>query len=70
MKIIEPIEKTLKSYPTFVEIMNSAGYSTKNAGDGYMLIQHKGKRYAVKITEIQTPSEKAVDDIDRLEYLV
>ena len=35
-----------------------------------MLIQHKGKRYAVKITEIEAPSEKAVDDIDRLEYLV
>lgn len=30
MKIIE---KTLKSYPTFVEIMNSAGYSTKDVAE-------------------------------------
>lgn len=34
-----------------------------------MLIQHKGKRYAVKITEIESQPENAVDDIDRLEYL-
>ena len=35
-----------------------------------MLNQHKGKRYTVKITEIESQSENAVDDIDRLEYLV
>ena len=29
-----------------------------------MLIQHKGKRYAVKITEIESLSENAVDDIE------
>ena len=48
----------------------SASYSIKNAGDGYMLNQHKGKRYAVNTTEIESPSKNVVDDIDRLEYLV
>lgn len=65
MKIIQTLHQVLKLMKDF-----TAGYSTKNAGDGYMLIQHKGKRYAVKITEIENPSVNAVDDIDRLEYLV
>ena len=65
MKIIQTLHQVLNLMKDF-----TAGYSTKNAGDGYMLIQHKGKRYAVKITEIESPSENAVDDIDRLEYLV
>ena len=65
MEIVARLHEILNMIKDF-----SAGYSTKNAGDGYMLIQHKGKRYAVKITEIESPSENAVDDIDRLEYLV
>ena len=65
MEIVAKLHEVLNMIKDF-----SAGYSTKNSGDGYMLIQHKGKRYAVKITEIEALSEKAVDDIDRLEYLV
>ncbi len=65
MEIVVRLHEILNMIKDF-----TAGYSTKNAGDGYMLIQHKGKRYAVKITEIKNPSEKAIDDIDRLEYLV
>ena len=65
MEIVAKLHEVLNMIKDF-----SARYSTKNAGDGYMLIQHKGKRYAVKITEIEALSEKAVDDIDRLEYLV
>lgn len=65
MEIIARLHAVLNMIKDF-----SAGYSTKNAGDGYMLIQRKGKRYAVKITEIENPSENVVDDIDRLEYLV
>ncbi len=65
MEIVARLHEVLNMIKDF-----TAGYSTKNAGEGYMLIQHKGKRYAVKITEIKTPSEDAFDDIDRLEYLV
>lgn len=65
MEIVARLHEVLNMIKDF-----SASYSTKNAGDGYMLIQHKGKRYAVKITEIESPAENAVDDIDRLEYLV
>lgn len=48
----------------------TAGYSTETFKDGYMLITYEGKRYAVKITEIENPSENAFDDIRKLKYLV
>ena len=35
-----------------------------------MIVEYEGKRYALKIVEIENPSESAVDDFDRLEYLV
>lgn len=35
-----------------------------------MIVEYEGKRYALKIVEIENPSERAVDDFDRLEYLV
>ena len=65
MEIVARLHEVLNMIKDF-----TTGYSTKNAGEGYMLIQHKGKRYAVKITEIKHPSENAIDDIDRLEYLI
>lgn len=46
------------------------GYSTKSMDLGYMLIEYKGKRYAVKATEISNPSENIVDDMDRVQYYV
>lgn len=47
-----------------------AGYSSKSAKDGYMLIEHNNTRYAVKIEEITYPKENINDDIERLEYLI
>lgn len=47
-----------------------AGYSTRSLDDGYLLITYRGKRYAVKISEIENPSEDVVKDIDKLPYLV
>lgn len=46
------------------------GYSTKSIDDGYMLIEYKGKRYAVKVAEISNPSENIFDDMDRVQYCV
>lgn len=57
------------------EVLNNikdfeAGYSSKTSGDGYMLIEYKGKRYAVKAVEIDTPSENVFKDIERVKYFV
>lgn len=65
MELIAKLHEVLNMIKDF-----RAGYSTKNAGDGYMMVEYKGKRYAVKIEEIKNPSENAVDDIDRLQYIV
>ena len=65
MEIVARLHEVLNMIKDF-----SASYSIKNAGDRYMLIQHKGKRYAVKTTKIESPSKNVVDAIDRLEYLV
>jgi hypothetical protein len=46
------------------------GYSTKSIDDGYMLIEYKGKRYAVKAVEITNPSEDIVKDVERTQYYV
>lgn len=46
------------------------GYSSDSAPKGYMVISHKNKRYAVKIQEIENPSENAFDDVKRVRYLV
>ena len=35
-----------------------------------MIVEYEGKRYALKVVEIENPSERAVDDFDRLAYLV
>lgn len=35
-----------------------------------MIVEYEGKRYALKVVEIQNPSERAIDDFDRLEYIV
>lgn len=44
----------------------SAGYSSNTAGDGKMLIKYKGKRYSVKISEIESPADDVFDDIKNL----
>lgn len=46
------------------------GYSTKNIDEGYMLIEYKGKRYAVKAVEITKPSEDIVKDVEQTQYYV
>lgn len=48
----------------------TAGYGSDTFRDGYMLLTYEGKRYAVKITEIENPSENTFDDIRNLKYLV
>lgn len=65
MKIIQALHQVLNLMKDF-----TAGYSTKNMDKGLMIVEYEGKRYALKIVEIENPSEKAVNDFDRLEYLV
>lgn len=48
----------------------TAGYGSETLSDGKMLIEYKGKRYAVKIEEIQNPSENVFKDIQRLKYII
>ena len=57
------------------EVLNNiknfeAAYSTESYGDGYMLIEYKGKRYAVKAVEIIDPSENIIKDIHDIKYFV
>ena len=65
MKIIQALHRVLNLMKDF-----TAGYSTKNMDKGLMIVEYEGKRYALKVVEIENPSERSVDDFDRLEYLV
>lgn len=49
-----------------------AGYSSKTVGDGYFLIKHDGKAYAVKIAEMPEYAQKlnASKQIDQLKYCI
>lgn len=64
-KVITTLHKALNMIKGF-----TAGYSTDTFGDGYMMIEYDGVRYAVKLEEIKTPSEDPADDLERLRYLV
>ena len=65
MKIIQALHRVLNLMKDF-----TAEYSTKNMNKGLMIVEYEGKRYALKVVEIENPSERALDDFDRLEYLV
>ena len=65
MKIIQALHLVLNLMKDF-----TAEYSTKNMNKGLMIVEYEGKRYALKVVEIENPSKTAVDDFDRLEYLV
>ena len=36
----------------------AAGYSTATASDGYIMIEYKGERYAVKIIKMEEEDQK------------
>lgn len=63
MEVITEIFEVLNHVKGF-----EAGYSTKNMNEGYMMIDYKGKRYAVKLKEIEVPNDNPVKDIDDLPY--
>lgn len=65
MKIIKALHQVLNLMKDF-----TAEYSTKNMDKGLMIVEYEGKRYALKVVEIENPSENAADDIDRLEYII
>lgn len=65
MEVIGKLHEVLNLIKDF-----SAGCSTRNMDNGLMMIEYKGKRYAVKVSEIKNPSENPFKDIDNLEYLV
>ena len=62
-EVIRKITKILNLVKDF-----EAGYTTKTMKDGYMLIQHKDKKYAVKLVEITNPAEDIFDDIESTKY--
>lgn len=63
MEIIHKLYEILELCKGF-----KAGYDGND--DEHMLIEYKGKRYAVKIAEIEHPSENIFDDIRNIRYLV
>lgn len=63
--VIQKIHEVLNLIKDF-----QTGYSSKNASDGYMMITYKDKRYAVKLVEIENPSENPFDDLDRIQYML
>ena len=63
MKLIHKLHRILNLCKGF-----EAGYSSSN--NDRMLIEHEGKRYAVKIVEIENPSKNIFDDIKNLKYYV
>ena len=63
MEVITKIHEVLNNVKGF-----EAGYSTKNMSEGYMMIEYKGKRYAVRLKEIKVPNDNPVKDIDDLQY--
>lgn len=65
MELISKLHEVLNLIKDF-----TVGYSTKNASDGYMLIEYKGKRYAVKIEEIKHPNQDVIKDIESLQYFI
>lgn len=65
MEVIGKLHEVLNLIKDF-----SAGCSTRNMDNGLMMIEYKGKRYAVKVSEIKNPSENPFKDIDNLEYLI
>ncbi len=63
MKLIHKLHEILNLCKGF-----EVGYS---GGDkDHMLIEYDGKRYAVKIAEIEHPSENIFDDVKNIRYLV
>lgn len=63
MEVITKIHEVLSNVKGF-----ETGYSTTNVSEGYMMIDYKGKRYAVRLKEIETPNENPVKDINNLQY--
>lgn len=63
--VIQKIHEVLNLIKDF-----QTGYSSKNVSDGYMMITYKDKRYAVKLVEIENPSENPFDDLDRIQYML
>ena len=65
MEIITKMHEVLNNVKGF-----AAGYSTRNMSDGYMLIDYNGKRYAVRMREIENHNDNPVKDIDNLQYYI
>jgi hypothetical protein len=63
MEVITKIHAVLNNVKGF-----EAGYSSKNMREGYMMIEYNGKRYAVKLKEIEEPNDDPVKDINDLQY--
>ena len=63
LEVIEKIHKALNMIKDF-----KAGYKGSDAQNGYMLIEHKGRRYAVKMVEMSEEDQikDAHDAVDNI----
>ena len=59
--IIQGLHKVLNMVKDF-----NAGYSTSTAHKGYMMMSYKGKRYAVKVVEMDEV-DQAQDGFDAMD---
>lgn len=65
-KTIVSITRILDACKGFV-----AGYSSKTVSDGYFYLEHEGKAYAVKISEMpMTNEEDCFSRVDKVQYYV
>ena len=64
--VISKICKILNEVKGF----DNAGYSTETACEGYMMLDYNGKRYAVKLVEVDNPSEDPFKDMKDIRYKI
>ena len=65
-KVIHRIHEVLNMVKGF----DNVGYSSDTVGDGYLMIDFEGKRYAVTLVEIPNPSEDPFKDMKDIRYKI
>lgn len=66
LAVIQRLHEVLNSVKGF----DNVGYAGNTVHQGYMMLDYQGKRYAVKLVEIEKPSINPFNDLDKLKYHV
>lgn len=65
-KTIDTVNRILNACKGFI-----AGYSSNTVSDGYFYLEHEGKAYAVKITEMpMNDGEDGFSRVDKVQYYI